>query len=185
MSGRRALLTQAAVVAVVLSSLAASPASGQGDVDRRVVDIERRTTALIRRVESISGDVKVSETPDEVEVVLAADVLFAFDSAELTPGAESRLGEAAQQLADGGQSPVQVVGHTDSVGDTAYNQDLSQRRAEAVSGALAALVPDLTYEVEGRGEAEPVVDETTDDGGDDPEARARNRRVAITFARRA
>lgn len=185
MSGRRALLAQAAVVAVTLSSLVTSPASAQQEVEARVTDIERRTTGLVRRVESISGDVQVSETPDEVEVVLAADVLFAFDSADLTPGAESRLAEAAQQLADGGQSPVEVVGHTDSVGDTAYNLDLSRRRAEAVSGALAALVPDLTYEVEGRGEAEPVVDETTDDGGDDPEARARNRRVSITFARRA
>lgn len=185
MSPRRLLTAATVTMVAFLVPITAPPASGQEGVESRVTDIERRTTTLVRRVESISGDVRVSESSEQVEVVLAADVLFEFDSALLTPGARSVLDEAAGRLeAEGeGESPVQVVGHTDSVGDDAYNVELSQRRAAAVRDALAALVPDLTYEAEGRGEAEPVAPNEDEEGGDNPEGRSRNRRVAITFAK--
>lgn len=166
-------------------SVGAPAALAQEEVEGRVTDIERRTTTLLRRVESISGEIRVSETPEEVEVVLAADVLFEFDSATLTPAAEARLSEAAATLTEEGQDPVQVVGHTDGMGDDAYNLDLSQRRAQAVRDALARLAPDFTYQVDGKGEAEPVAPNTNDDGSDNPDGRARNRRVAITFAKEA
>jgi OOP family OmpA-OmpF porin len=86
------------------------------------------------------------------------------------------VAEAARAVADESQATVSVVGHTDSVGDTAYNQTLSQQRAQAVASALQAAAP-AQYQVEGRGESEPVADEA---GGD--AARAQNRRVTITFA---
>jgi outer membrane protein OmpA-like peptidoglycan-associated protein len=171
------------VVAATLIQVGAPAALAQGD-DGRVTDIERRTTTLLRRVESISGDIRVAETPEQVEVVLAV-VLFVFDSATLTPAAEARLVEAAATLTAEGEGPVQVVGHTDSMGTDAYNVHLSQRRAAAVRDALARLAPDFTYQVSGKGESEPAAPNTNADGSDNPEGRARNRRVAIALAKTA
>ena len=59
---------------------------------------------------------------------------------------------------------------------------LSVRRAEAVHAALAdRLGSDFTFEVDGFGETQPVAPNTHDDGSDNPEGRALNRRVEITF----
>jgi outer membrane protein OmpA-like peptidoglycan-associated protein len=71
-----------------------------------------------------------------------------------------------------------VVGHTDSQGSDAYNDDLSRRRAEAVAAVLRPELaggPELDLAVEGRGEREPVADNSTDEG------RQANRRVSVTF----
>ena len=76
---------------------------------------------------------------------------------------------------------MSIVGHTDSLGEDAYNLGLSQRRAEAVAAAVAASRPDLSLTTEGRGEADPVA--PNDNGGEDnPDGRAANRRVEIRYA---
>jgi OOP family OmpA-OmpF porin len=68
-----------------------------------------------------------------------------------------------------------VEGHTDSVGDDAYNLKLSQRRADAVRKYLVDKgVPSTPLEARGFGEAQPVADNKTADG------RAQNRRVVLT-----
>lgn len=183
---RRALLTGLVALAVLpLGSAAIAGAQEGGEADARSRDIIDRTRTLIRRVESISGDVRTAETPEQVQVALATDVLFAFDSADLAPAAQARLAEVAATLDAEGEGPVEVVGHTDSMGTDAYNNDLSQRRAAAVRDALAQLAPDFTYQASGRGEAEPVAPNEAEGGGDDPDGRARNRRVEITFAKKA
>lgn len=180
----RALAGLAAIaVGAVLLAGASANAQGTSDAQRRVLPIERRTSTIIRRVNSISGDVRTEETPDQVEVTLAADVLFAFDQADLSPAAAAKIGELAAQLTAEGQDPVTVVGYTDAKGTDTYNADLSQRRAAAVRDALTAKAPGFTYTVEGRGAADPVAPNTNDDGSDNPAGRERNRRVTITFAR--
>jgi outer membrane protein OmpA-like peptidoglycan-associated protein len=76
-----------------------------------------------------------------------------------------------------------VTGHTDATGEDAYNLDLSRRRAEAVAAWLRAR-PELggwTFTVAGKGEAAPVAPNSRPDGSDDPEGRARNRRVEVTI----
>ena len=124
-----------------------------------------------------SGAVRTRQDEDTVTVAVDSDVLFAVDSAELGADADGALGAVAAQvaLADGGE--LVVVGHTDDVGEEDANQDLSERRAQAVADRLATLADlgALDVRVEGRGESEPVTTEATD------EARALNRRVTVEF----
>ena len=118
---------------------------------------------------------------DEVEVNLNTDVLFEFGSATLSADATTRLGEVAERLTDDASGTVTITGHTDDVGDDAANMTLSQQRAEAVKTALAERAgPSLVLEVAAKGEAEPVAPNDID-GRDNPDGRARNRRVTVSY----
>ena len=135
------------------------------------VPIERYTKALDDSTSTHTGS-------KDITVTLASDVTFASDSADLAPGAESQLQTVAGQLAqypDGGT--LTIVGHTDDVQDDAYNQTLSEKRANAVKTRLAQLTSLDKWQtsVSGKGESEPRINDTTD------EARAVNRRVEITL----
>jgi outer membrane protein OmpA-like peptidoglycan-associated protein len=124
---------------------------------------------------------QVEETATEIIVDLAADVLFPFDSADLMPGAPEQLRKTIAQIQRGGQGDIRVVGHTDSQGEGAYNDDLSLRRARAVAAWLSSEggVPSARVKAEGRGEREPAASNQTSSGMDDPNGRARNRRVQV------
>ena len=135
------------------------------------VAIERYTRALDDSTSTQAGS-------KDITVTLNSDVTFASDSADLTPAADTQLQTVADQLKqypDGGT--LTIVGHTDDVQDDAYNQTLSEKRANAVKTKLQQLTnldkwnPTTT----GKGESEPRVKDTTD------EARAANRRVEITL----
>ncbi|WP_188190767.1 OmpA family protein [Nonomuraea sp. SYSU D8015] len=127
----------------------------------------------------------VTQKGEEETVALRTDVLFAFDKATLSPKAAAVLDEVARETrerADPAKPPVVIEGHTDSKGEDAYNRDLSVRRAQVVRDHLAReLGDDYTYEVAGKGESEPIAKNTTPDGADNPEGRARNRRVEISY----
>ncbi len=191
MSGSRRIGRCAALpltgTAVLLAFLAqpAVAAESPPNGGARVVTIKHRTVEVVRRVESISGDIRTKEGPTQIEVTLAADVLFDFDKADLTPAASTRIAEVAQQIEAVGKGPVEVVGHTDAVGTEAYNADLSLRRATAVRDALQPKAPSTTYTVAGKGASEPVAPNTNTDGSDNPAGRALNRRVTITFSRKS
>ena len=135
------------------------------------VPIERYTKALDDSTSTHTGG-------KDITVTLASDVTFASDSAELTSAADAQLQTVAGQLAqypDGGT--LSIVGHTDDVQDDAYNQTLSEKRANAVKTRLEQLTKLDKWQtsVSGKGESEPKVNDTSD------EARAVNRRVEITL----
>ncbi|WP_081379533.1 OmpA family protein [Actinomyces oris] len=135
------------------------------------VPIERYTRALDDSTSTHTGS-------KDITVTLASDVTFASDSADLTPAADAQLQTVAGQLAqypDGGT--LSIVGHTDDVQDDAYNQTLSEKRANAVKTRLAQLTTLDKWQtsVSGKGESEPKIKDTSD------EARAVNRRVEITL----
>jgi OOP family OmpA-OmpF porin len=111
--------------------------------------------------------------PCEGRIVLRG-VTFAFDSDEITGASMATLDVAAETLRECPNVHTTVEGHTDSVGDDAYNQGLSQRRAESVSDYLSShgVSPDR-LQAKGYGESRPVADNSTDDG------RALNRRVEL------
>ena len=133
--------------------------------------IERYTQALDDSTSTLADNQKVT-------VTLASDVTFASDSADLAPAADAQLKTVAGQLAqypDGGT--LTIVGHTDDVQDDAYNQTLSEKRANAVKTRLEQLTSLDKWQtsVSGKGESEPKINDTSD------QARAANRRVEITL----
>jgi photosystem I P700 chlorophyll a apoprotein A2 len=76
---------------------------------------------------------------------------------------------------------VSIDGHTDGKGADAYNMALSERRAAAVKAWLTAhsQMPPARIATRGLGKTKPVAHDTKPDGSDDPDGRARNRRVEI------
>ncbi len=102
----------------------------------------------------------------ETVLSLDTDILFAFDSADLPVSAGPAIAALLQPVPPA--AAVSIIGHTDSLGEDAYNLGLSQR-------------PDLALSTEGRGEADPVA--PNDNGGEDnADGRAANRRVEIRYA---
>ena len=135
------------------------------------VAIERYTRALDDSTSTQAGS-------KDITVTLNSDVTFASDSADLTPAADTQLQTVADQLKqhpDGGT--LTIVGHTDDIQDDAYNQTLSDKRANAVKTKLEQLtkLDKWKTSVSGKGESQPKIKDTTD------EARAANRRVEITL----
>ncbi|HEY8547774.1 MAG TPA: OmpA family protein [Acidimicrobiales bacterium] len=154
----------------------------QEDVESRVRDLQFRVRDLTFRTNALDNSERVEEAPEETSVTLAADVLFEYNEADLTAEAKERLAVLAEQLDELGPREITIGGHTDSDGDEAANQDLSERRAEAVRAELDAELGDgFTFSVAGYGETQPVAPNAHDDGSDNPEGRALNRRVEITF----
>ncbi len=142
-----------------------------------VADPQVFVRALVRNVSDREQTVTAQERPGRVDESLAADVLFAVDSATLTPQAQTTLRELGARLRERAEGAVSVVGHTDTTGEAGYNEQLSLRRAQAVVAALQPLAGDaVQLRAEGRGEREPVADEATAEG------RSSNRRVSVTYA---
>ncbi len=135
--------------------------------------------ARLAQTRALLAELKAQPTPQQaISVDLPADVLFDFDQATLRPDAAAPLDKAAELIKSYAQAPLQVVGHTDSKGTDAYNDDLSLRRAHTVAQALQQRTARLPQAL-GRGEREPVAPNATPDGRDDPQGRQRNRRVQI------
>lgn len=101
-------------------------------------------------------------------------LLFDFNNAELKQSHEAELVRLASQLNKYDLNKLKIVGHTDDVGDAAYNQKLSEERAQSVANLfLARGFKQENIYVIGRGSTQPYVPNTTH------ENRAINRRVAI------
>lgn len=120
--------------------------------------------------------VRITNTGDRLIVTMPQDILFDVDSSTVRPGLRGDLMTVASSLRDYPDSTVQVVGHTDNTGDAAYNQRLSERRANAVADVL--MEGGVSYgriQTYGRGENQPVADNLTEAG------KAQNRRVEIVI----
>jgi OOP family OmpA-OmpF porin len=106
--------------------------------------------------------------------VILKGVNFQFNRAKLTPDSRDTLMEVAKSLAGSPDVHVEVAGYTDSQGDNAYNQRLSQRRAEAVEKFLVDNgVSPAQLTARGYGESKPLASNKTASG------RAQNRRVEL------
>ena len=113
---------------------------------------------------------------------VAADALFAFDKATLSPDAAKTLSALGPLIKKAGNHPIQIDGYTDAIGSDAYNLQLSEQRAATVRDWLAAhgYVP-ATTPIKGYGKADPVAPNMKPDGSDDPQGRQKNRRVEVVI----
>jgi outer membrane protein OmpA-like peptidoglycan-associated protein len=139
------------------------------------VDQRNQATAETARLQAEVDQLKATPTPRGLVLTLG-DVLFDTGRAELNPGAGRKLDQLAQFLSEHKDRRVQIDGFTDSVGTDAYNEDLSQRRADAVKAALLSRGVDASrIGTEGYGKAYPVAN-NNDSGG-----RQLNRRVEVVI----
>jgi outer membrane protein OmpA-like peptidoglycan-associated protein len=137
-------------------------------------NLDRQEAEL--RQQLANEDVQITNTGDRLIVTLPQDILFATDSASVRPDLQSDLRTVASNLQSYPNSTVQIIGHTDNTGEAAYNQQLSQRRADSVSSVLlGAGVPASRIQAYGRGEDQPIASNLT------PEGKAQNRRVEIVI----
>jgi outer membrane protein OmpA-like peptidoglycan-associated protein len=145
--------------------------AGLGAVGGQALD---RQEAELRQ--QLGSNAQIVNTGDQLIVTLPQDILFATDSATLTGGLRSDLTALAASMNRYPDTTINVIGHADNTGSAAYNQDLSARRAQAVSSVLiqSGVAPNRIRSI-GRGEAAPIASNLT------PEGRAQNRRVEITI----
>ncbi len=128
------------------------------------------------RAELDRTGVSVTRTGDNITLNMPGNITFATNSADLNANFYEVLNSVATVLAEFEQTVVEVAGHTDSTGETAYNQALSERRAQSVVSYLGTrrVRPDRMIPI-GAGETRPVASNDTDAG------RQQNRRVELTL----
>lgn len=132
----------------------------------------REAEALRQRMAELQA-----EQTDRGMVLTLGDVLFDLNKAELKSAGEQTVNRLAEFMREYDSRRVRVEGYTDSTGAEAYNQRLSERRAESVRNALINRgVPSRSVEVKGYGAQYPVA------GNDSSAGRQQNRRVEIVIS---
>ena len=125
---------------------------------------------------ALRSDVGVSNNGSNLVVVLSQDLLFATNSTNVSGTSQNELLTVANSLNRYPNTTVNVIGHTDNVGDAAFNQDLSERRARAVAGILLnGGVASSRIRSIGAGENQPIASNLNASG------RQMNRRVEIVI----
>ena len=167
---------QGAVVKAAKEGLAAKTAELATEQKARL-EADNRTAEARADLAKLAA---VKEEARGLVVTLSGSVLFASDKATLLPAAKDRLDQVAAALMATKDRRLTIEGHTDAQGSSSYNQDLSQRRADAVRSYIISrgYSGDLIH-AQGIGKERPIADNTSAEG------RANNRRVEIIIDRAA
>ena len=132
-----------------------------------------------QQAKELSQNIKgatVERVGEGINVTFASGLLFAFNSDVVEATAAENLRELAASLNRYPDSQLLIVGHTDNVGDDAYNQSLSERRANSAAAYLGSQgVARTRIATSGKGEAEPVSTNDSEAG------RQQNRRVEVAI----
>lgn len=140
--------------------------------------MEQKKLAMERA--TMGSGVAVTQTADnQLKLNIPADVSFDTGRADIKPNMRPILDQFASGLSNQPNTEVRIIGHADATGSDATNDALSLQRAQATRSYLASRGVDPNrIVVAGRGEREPIADNTTEAG------RARNRRVEIFLGER-
>jgi len=139
-------------------------------------DQTRAMAERAAKLEALLVDMNAKQT-ERGMVITIGDVLFATNEANLTPNGMSTLRKLADVMAQNQERTVLVEGFTDSTGSSSYNQDLAQRRANAVASALGGMgVQRERIAMKAYGEAFPVA------ANDTASNRQLNRRVEVVLS---
>lgn len=179
-AGHRALSSSFGPVATPASELV--PA----DVAPERMEVVRTLLTELSARPAPAADPAAGGEPD-ILLDLPGDVLFNFDSDELRADAMSVMARVVDLLREFPRRSVTIAGHTDSRGDDAYNDNLSERRARSVYAHLRTHDDGVArrYDVWGFGRKRPVAANQNPDGSDNPDGRQQNRRVEIALVRAA
>ncbi|MCW8962203.1 MAG: OmpA family protein [Gammaproteobacteria bacterium] len=132
----------------------------------------QKSMEIVKTPSAVSVTAKIDE-----EVMIAAAILFDFDSDVLSDDGKLVIDERIARFSGYKKTniDIKVIGHTDSTGPEAYNQKLSERRAQSVASYIEQMKqsPDANVEATGMGESQPMASNDTREG------RAANRRVKI------
>ncbi|SFU80235.1 OmpA family protein [Pseudoduganella namucuonensis] len=158
----------------------ADAARGQADAARMAAESQLAATrdaqAKADALAAQLADLQAKQTERGI-VMTMGDVLFNVDQAVLTEGGQHTLRKLADVMRQNPDRSVMVEGFTDSTGSADHNLSLSQRRAEAVRGALMGMgIEGTRIATRGYGEAYPVA------GNDTAGNRQLNRRVEIVLS---
>jgi outer membrane protein OmpA-like peptidoglycan-associated protein len=138
-------------------------------------DSEKRTADALAALASLAA---VKQEERGLVITLSGGVLFRSAESTLLSSAQVKLDQVADALLNVRARNLIVEGHTDSQGSISYNQDLSQRRADAVRDYLVQRgYPADRIQALGKGKGSPIADNAS------PEGRANNRRVEIVIER--
>ena len=139
-------------------------------MDKQKKDFEKQLAPELNR-----GIIYLEKLPENRLLVgMTAATAFEVDSTRIQPAFDPVLDKIARIINKYGKTHLTIIGHTDSTGSRAYNQKLSERRAESVARALRArgVIPERITTA-GAGEDRPRASNAT------PEGRRKNRRVEI------
>jgi outer membrane protein OmpA-like peptidoglycan-associated protein len=119
---------------------------------------------------------EVIQTGEGLIVKFDSGILFDVNKADLKDAAKTNIQNLAVSMKNNPDTDIMIIGHTDASGTDAYNQGLSERRAQSVKDyALINGVESTRISTVGKGESEPIADNTTEAG------MAQNRRVEIVI----
>lgn len=137
--------------------------------------MDAQEQSLRQEMAAVEG-ASIQRNADTLTLTFRSNLLFDVDSSALKPAAHDEMFRVAKVLNQYPQTTLLVAGHTDSTGAEAYNQALSERRAEVVKNSLASSgVNPQRIRTVGYGESQPVA------GNDTEAGRQLNRRVVITI----
>jgi outer membrane protein OmpA-like peptidoglycan-associated protein len=155
--------TKGAIIGAVVGGAAGAIIGAQ--MDKQAKELEQ----------NIKG-AKVERVGEGIQVTFNSGLLYDFDSDVVRAEAKTNLHELAASLDKYPGSNLLIVGHTDALGSTAYNQALSERRANAAATYLISQgVAGSRIATRGLGETEPVATNDTEAG------RQANRRVEVAI----
>jgi outer membrane protein OmpA-like peptidoglycan-associated protein len=157
-------------------SITATTETGEGETPRDTLELgltvpRQDTTGAVTRVPGPAG-------PDAYYVLNS--LLFDFDSDLLTDETRQEADRVFEVLMKHPDLELELTGHTDAIGDDAYNRQLSYRRANAVAGYLTGKgIEESRLHVTGVGESRPIAINMYEDGTDCPDGRRLNRHVSL------
>ncbi|QOR73863.1 OmpA family protein [Cruoricaptor ignavus] len=130
-----------------------------------------------REIEQTLPGAEVERVGEGIRVTMKENMVnFGFDSAELSTAAKTNLDRLAEVMKNNPDTNISIYGHTDGKGKAAYNQGLSERRANSVKNYLVSQgVSSSRLTSKGLGMSEPIASNDTEDG------RAKNRRVEFAI----
>ncbi|MDX1941098.1 MAG: OmpA family protein [Saprospiraceae bacterium] len=139
--------------------------------------IGNRMDKQAKKIEEELGEtVTVERVGEGIKLTFNSQLLFDFGKANLRESNKIDLQKFAETLKENPETDLMIVGHTDNVGTKAFNQNLSEDRAAAVSNYLASQgVSNTRLRIQGDGEGQPAVSNNTE------ENRSLNRRVEIAI----